>query len=93
MTKHRLAMISPDADSDYCYLDMTDEEALAQFREHEDFAMYDARGYVPVVVSMEFDNSFLLWRNKGNDMARWGRERGIPEEFVRLFGNPDKAGR
>lgn len=85
MAKHRLVVISPDADTDYCYLDMTDDEAVAQFRAHEDYQMYADRGYVPKPVSSEFDNSFLLWRNKGKDFADYASRLGLPDEVVRAL--------
>ncbi len=89
--KHRIAIISPDKHSDYCYLDMSAEEAMKRFKEHEDWAnIYEPRGLEPKVVEHEFDDSFMLWRGIGNDIAKLARERGMPPELVNLFGNPDE---
>lgn len=84
--KHRLVIFSPDKDSDYCYLDMPVDEALAKFKAHEDWArIYEPRGYVPVAREMEFDDSFMLWRNVGSSLAGLFEERGVSPELVDLM--------
>jgi hypothetical protein len=93
--KHRLVIFSPDKDTDYCYLDMTVDEALAKFKTHEDWVnIYEPRGYVPTAKEMEFDDSFMLWRNIGSDLAGLFEQRDAPAELVdvmrRSAGSPKR---
>jgi len=78
--KHRIVIVSPDPNTDYCYLDMTREAALAKFHQHEDWLnIYQPKGIMPATTELEFDDSFMLWRNKGSDLADILGQRGGPE--------------
>lgn len=86
MSAHRIVLISPDKDTDYCYLDMPKEEALKRFKEHEDWVnIYEPRGGEPRVSELEFDECFLLWRDQSNDLARIMEDHGIPSDITDLF--------
>lgn len=90
-SKHRLVIISPDSNTDYCYLDMSEEEAIAEFKQNEDWLeIYQPTGYVPKAITQEVGNSFMLWRNKGADMAAQMEARGMPPEFAALFRGREK---
>jgi hypothetical protein len=88
--QHRLVIISPDKNTDYCYLDMSNEAAIERFKQCEDWLnLYQPRGYVPKADALEFGDSFMLWRNQANDMADHMEERGVPPELVNLFRRPE----
>lgn len=88
--QHRLLMISPDKNTDYCYLDITEDEAIARFKQNEDWhRLYQPKGYVPKVAVLAFDDAFMLWRNQGNDMADLLEARGAPDLLVDLFRRPE----
>lgn len=84
--KHRLIIISPDGNTDFCYLDMSPEQAMAKFKEHEDWiAIYEPKGYVPEFKELAFDDSFMLWRNVGNELADRAQELGMPDAVTQLL--------
>lgn len=84
----RVVIIAPDKNSDYCYVDMTKDEALAMFQAGDDAALYDPARLK--VSESEFKGGFMLWRNMGNDMADILGQRGLPPEFADLLRPPKK---
>lgn len=81
-----VVVISPDENSDYVYLDVTKEAALAKFKAHDDWAIYQRRGIEPkVTVGDATGGSFMLWRNIGNDLAKEAEARGVPSFVADLL--------
>ncbi len=74
-TKHRIVVISPDEDTDYCYLDMSREEAVRLFQANEDWArLYQPRGLLIQDLNVkegEFDRSFILCRGATFAKGPW----------------------
>lgn len=87
--RHRLVVISPDKDTDYCYIDVSREEALATFSDSDDGAMYDQASPDFKVAESEFAGGFMLWRNMGNNMADMLGQRGLPPELANLLRGKD----
>ena len=81
--RHRLVVISPDKDTDYCYVDMSKEEALARFTNSDDGALYNPSNLK--VAESEFAGGFMLWRNMGSNMADMLGQRGMPPELADLL--------
>lgn len=70
MSKERtVVVISPDKDTDYIYLDMSREEAIAEFKENEDwhniYASQNLDFSKCVRVEEIESNFFMLWRGAG----------------------------
>jgi hypothetical protein len=86
--RHRLVVISPDQDTDYCYVDLTREEALKRFWSNEDAHLY--KGPELKVEESEFAGGFMLWRNMGNGLAKMMRANGFPPDLIGIVGNPDE---
>jgi len=85
--RHRLVVISPDADTDYCYVDISKDEALARFAASDDGPLYDQSKLK--VAESEFAGGFMLWRNMGSNMADLLGQRGLPPELADLLRGPD----
>lgn len=89
--RHRLVVISPDDDTDYCYLDVSREEALKKFGESDDGQLYDPSKKPLKVQESEFAGGFMLWRNMGGNMADILGQRGMPAELANLLrGGPKR---
>lgn len=88
--RHRLVVISPDDDTDYCFLDVSREEALKKFEESADGQLYDQSKKPLKVQESEFAGSFMLWRNMRGNMADMLGQRGMPQDLLDLLRGPLK---
>lgn len=89
--RYPAVIFSPDKNTDYVYLNVTEAEAITKFKAGEDWQnLYEPAGYVPEPRLVEME-SFMLWRNQGNDMARRAVENGMPPQLARLLGDPEKG--
>jgi len=89
--RHRLVVIAADKDTDYCYLDVTKAEALAQFDQADDSHLYNRNSPDFKVTESEIKGGFMLWRNMGSNMADILGQRGLPAELANLLrGGPKR---
>jgi len=88
--RHRMVVISPNDNSDYCYLDVDEETAMKLFNEGEDAHLYQEQALK--VTNIDFAGGFMLWRNMGNDMADILGQRGLPPELADLLRGPQDKG-
>lgn len=87
--RYPAAVFTPDNNSYYVYLNVTEAEAIEKFKANEDWLnLYQPAGYEPKPQLCEY-NSFMLWHNKGADFAKAAEAWGLPPE---LFGQPPKSG-
>lgn len=89
--RYAAVVFSPDKNSDYIYLNVTEAEGIEKFKAGEDWLrLYKPAGYEPKPMLVETE-SFMLWRNQGNDLAKMMVARGIAPEMVGLVGNPKEG--
>ena len=59
---NRIVIISADKNTDYCYLNMSKESAIEQFKQNEDYEnMYAAAGIDALHINeIEFESAFMV---------------------------------
>jgi len=88
--RYPAVIFSPDKNTDYVYLNVTEAEAIEKFKAGEDWEnLYEPAGYVPAPQLVETE-SFMLWRNQRSEIADRMQARGMPPELAQLVGrDPD----